>query len=451
MTSSVVDLSFPIHEGMPTDDLGPKIWDRVDHGFSRRLYRGTQSRAGRVLFMTDHIGTHMDAPLRFDPEGRPVDEVPLADMIVPARVFDLRSVGRGQAFGPAELEATGIGFERGEAAVLWTGHDLYAASPDYFWRRPWLSEAGAAWLASRGPGLVAADFPGLGDPADERFEAKRILHRGGALTVEQLCNLDRVEGVEWCLSAPPLRWRGCPGSPLRAAALVGWRPETIVDLTLDTHRDMPTLGPVPATWVRTPHKVTAHHLGGEASYQTNALFLSEHGGTHLDAPFHFDHRGRTIDRIPLSELLVRARVLDLSHKKTLEPIDPEDLDKAVEKSGTAIEPGDGAVVWTGHSRNYDGASNDYTTNRPYISLEGAAWLVARRPAIVITDLIGLDPPFDLTEPVHECILGADLCILQVTTNLEQLAEGAWWVAAFPLNLAGGTGAPVRAYALSARA
>ena len=446
--SKVVDLSFPIHEGMPTNDLGPKIWDRVDHGFSRRLFRGTQSRAGRVFLMTDHTGTHMDAPLRFDPEGSPVEEVPLEDVVLPARVFDLRSVGRGRAFGPDELETTGTRLEKGEAAVLWTGHDLYSSSPEYFWHRPWLSGAGAEWLASRGARLVAADLPGLGDPADDRFEAKRILHRGGALTVEQLCNLDRVEGAEWSLSAPPLRVRGCAGSPVRAAALVGMRPETLVDLTLDTHKDMPSLGPVPTTWTRTTHQVTAHFLDGEASYQTNALFLSEHAGTHLDAPYHFDHRGRTLDQIPLTELLVRARVLDLTHKKPLEPIDPADLDKALEKSGTAIEPGDGAVVWTGHSKNYY-TRDDYTTHRPYISREGAEWLVARRPAIVITDLIGLDPPFDLTEPVHNCILRAGLCMLQVLTNLEQLAEGDWWVAAFPLNLVGGTGAPLRAYALTA--
>ena len=66
----VVDLSVPIYEGMPVDDLGPKFWVRLSHAASRPLYQYTQSREGRVFLTTDHVGTHLDGPLRFDPQGR---------------------------------------------------------------------------------------------------------------------------------------------------------------------------------------------------------------------------------------------------------------------------------------------------------------------------------------------------------------------------------------------
>ena len=36
MLEGVVDLSVPFFEGMPTDDLGPKVWVRLSHAASRR-------------------------------------------------------------------------------------------------------------------------------------------------------------------------------------------------------------------------------------------------------------------------------------------------------------------------------------------------------------------------------------------------------------------------------
>ena len=158
----VVDLSVPIYEGMPVDDLGPKFWVRLSHAASRPLYQYTQSREGRVFLTTDHVGTHLDGPLRFDPQGLSVERLPLDRVIRPARLLDLRGVARGQAIGAADLERAGEDLQAHEAAVLWTGHDRHLASPDYFWHRPRLGMDGAEWLVRRRAGVVAADFPGLG-------------------------------------------------------------------------------------------------------------------------------------------------------------------------------------------------------------------------------------------------------------------------------------------------
>ena len=60
--------------------------------------------------------------------------------------------------------------------------------------------------------------------------------------------------------------------------------------------------------------------------------------------------------------------------------------------------------------------------------------------------MGLDEPVDLTFPVHNKILLAGICMLQVTTNLEKLADGEWEICAFPLKFVQGTGAQLRAFA-----
>ena len=447
MNHGVVDLTVPFYEGMPADDLGPKFWVRLSHAASRPIYRYTQNREGRVFLTTDHVGTHLDGPLRFDPAGVPVERIPLDRVIRPACLIDLRGRGRQFAIGPEELEAAGSGLGAGEAAVLWSGHDLHLNSPDYFYNRPYLTPEGAHWFADRRPGLVAADFPGIGRPADDRFTAKRILHREGALTVEQLCNLASLAGRDWHLFAAPLRIRGAAGSLLRAVGLVDWRPSEVVDLTLDTFREMSALGgAVPTTWTRADHDLTGFFYEGELSYQTTSMFLSEHAGTHLDAPYHFDEHGAAIHELPVDGLLVRARVFDFSHKGPQEGIAPEELDAAV-RAGVEPRSGDAFVIWTGHSRNYH--RPDYTWHRPFITTEGAQWLAARRPAYVLTDLVGLDPPDDPVTPVHLAFLRAGVPFVQVTTNLDRLSEGEWWTACFPLKLVQGTGAPLRAIAARA--
>jgi arylformamidase len=445
VVDEIVDLSLSIYEGMPTDDLGPKFWVRLSHAASRQLYQHTQSREGRVFLSTDHTGTHLDAPLRFDPKGAPVEQLPLDRVIRPARLLDLRDVKRGGWVGPRELDRSEADLRAGDAVVLWTGHDLHWKSPDYFWHRPQLTLDGAAWLVRHGVGIVAADFPGIGRPGDERYEVKRALHRGGILTVEQLCNLAPLEGRPWHLSVAPVRIRGIAGSLLRAVGLVGWRAREVVDLSLDIFPGMSALGgAVPTVWTRANHELTAHFYAGECSYQTTSMFLSEHAGTHLDAPYHFDEQGLAIEQLPLRQLFARARVFDLTHKKPLEGIGPADLDAAARRDGIRVAPGDAAVIWTEHSRNYD--RPDYTWNRPFITAEGAAWLAERRPGLVVTDLVGLDEPADHVTPVHNCLLRAGIPQLQVLTNVRRLAGAEAYVAAFPLKLVGGTGSPLRAFA-----
>src|SRR6188508_3007313 len=49
-------------------------------------------------------------------------------------------------------------------------------------------------------------------------------------------------------------------------------------------------------------------------YSSYELSTPEHGGTHLDAPIHFGEGKETADQIPLTRLLSRAVVIDVSAK-----------------------------------------------------------------------------------------------------------------------------------------
>lgn len=47
-------------------------------------------------------------------------------------------------------------------------------------------------------------------------------------------------------------------------------------------------------------------------YAANRFAAAEHGGTHIDAPSHFNQDGQTVDEIPLSRLMGEAVVVDVS-------------------------------------------------------------------------------------------------------------------------------------------
>lgn len=453
IVTDVVDLSVPFFEGMPCDDLGPKFWERTSYSYSRQIFNGTQSRAGRIFFTTDHTGTHIDGPLRFDPAGMPIEQVPLERFIRPACVLDLRAGAKSRNIGPAELVAAGLDrVQPGDAAVLWTGHDLYLRDSDYFWNRPGLTAEGAEILAERHPGVVAADFPGLSAASDPAHAAKRALHAAGILTAEQLCGLSAVAGRDWHLFVAPLRIRGGAGSIVRACALVGWTATKLIDLTHDIYPGMPSLGPVPGIWARANHRVTGHHHGPGRSWQANAMMLSEHAGTHFDPPYHFDEHGPAIDAMPLVRQVYRTVYFDMTHKKPLDGIGPVDLQAALDRTGQMLGPGDAAVLHTGHDAAY-GISKDFGSHRAFITAEGAVWLAGKRPAVIVTDLVGLDEPIDVTEPVHNILLHAGVSFLQVATQLGRLMPetpgDAWTICAFPIRIVGGTGSPLRAFAARA--
>ena len=68
-------------------------------------------------------------------------------------------------------------------------------------------------------------------------------------------------------------------------------------------------------WPTSPTKFTwsarERTTEGGYFYAANTLCTPEHGGTHLDAPFHFSESGRTTEQIPLEQLIAPAVVIDV--------------------------------------------------------------------------------------------------------------------------------------------
>lgn len=75
--------------------------------------------------------------------------------------------------------------------------------------------------------------------------------------------------------------------------------------------------------------------------------MSDHAGTHVDAPKHFDPtRGAlSIDQMPLSDFYTEGICLDLSHARLRAGIGAEEMEAALAASGQEIMQGDTVLLY----------------------------------------------------------------------------------------------------------
>ena len=77
------------------------------------------------------------------------------------------------------------------------------------------------------------------------------------------------------------------------------------------------------------------------------LALGEHTGTHVDAINHMEiqHKGKSIDKMPLSTFYTEGICLDFSHKGLKELIEPNEIEIACEAAGVKIKKGDTVLFY----------------------------------------------------------------------------------------------------------
>jgi arylformamidase len=188
---------------------------------------------------------------------------------------------------------------------------------------------------------------------------------------------------------------------------------------------------------------------GDASCN-HALCLSEHTGTHFDAPLHFFRGGRSIAAVPVCRFFGRLATIDLRDAPPDSEVGAERL-LAFETSHGSLQAGDAVMVSFGWGR-YWGHPEDgekFFREWPGLSREASLLLVARGVRLVGSDCLSIDRSSSVDFPAHKALLGADVLIGENFANLERLPPWCSLVA-MPLPIEGGSGAPVRAIALIPR-
>jgi kynurenine formamidase len=207
------------------------------------------------------------------------------------------------------------------------------------------------------------------------------------------------------------------------------------------------------------------HFGptpGGFFYAANSFSTAEHGGTHLDAPIHFGEGRASVEALPLERLIAPAVVIDATGPAAADPdyrLAIAEVERFEGVHGT-IAPGTIVLLRTGWSARWpdrkrflgDDTPGDATQlHFPAFGAEAARLLVeARRVAALGLDTASLDHGPSRDFPVHRIAAAADVPGFENLANLDRLPATGAWVAALPMKIAGGSGAPLRAVAFVPR-
>jgi arylformamidase len=215
---ALIDLTHPMRNGMAVWPGHPAFQQRS----VSRLEDGDIA-CNHALDMSEHSGTHFDAPAHFIAGGASIDAIPLERFF--GRLATIAAkVAPDSEVGPElilQFEATQGPIRRGDAVAFHFGWDRFWAptSPEVFRNWPGLSGAGADMLVARGVRIVATDAMSIDRFSSTEFVAHRRLLSAGVLIGENFANLGLLP--PFCqLTTLPLKIEGGSGSPLRAVAEV---------------------------------------------------------------------------------------------------------------------------------------------------------------------------------------------------------------------------------------
>ena len=218
--------------------------------------------------------------------------------------------------------------------------------------------------------------------------------------------------------------------------------EGIVDLTL----------PVRKHWRWGFHRTYERDYAFGHPLREEYMYLPVHCFTHIDPPAHATEGEKTIDQVPLSDLIGMARVIDLSDKAENAEITASDLDEG----GSHVGNGDIVVIKTCQGLRYSVDQQEFWTTSPYMSESSGEWLVDKGVRAVAFDFPqdyvlrdffkGVIPTLD-DMTMHKALLKAGIIQVEYITNLHLVDAGEVMLFAIPLRLEGIAGSPARVFAV----
>lgn len=192
------------------------------------------------------------------------------------------------------------------------------------------------------------------------------------------------------------------------------------------------------------------------TFNLNEWRLSEHTGTHIDAPLHFSADGKSVAELPVEDLIGPLVVVDIRAKAAENPdaqLTPDDIKAWVAANGelpegavVALLSGWGAHVATDKFRNL--GADGKTLHFPGFHVE-TAQLLLEKPTIkaIAVDTLSLDHGPSPDFAVHNTWLPAGRYGIEGVANLDKLpATGATIVVGAP-KVRGASGGPARVFAL----
>jgi len=258
-------------------------------------------------------------------------------------------------------------------------------------------------------------------PRAARWQALQLNARVREATMSMLRSVVSGSLSLALLVAAPLAQAAAQGLDIAAAK--------VVDLT----------HPIDASTIFWPTEAKAFELTEEHKgitergffYAANRFCTPEHGGTHIDAPYHFAQGGESVAEIPVDHLIGRAVVIDIATKAAADPdytLKPEDVTAWEAEHGTVPA---GAIVllrtgWSSRWPNKRAYLGDDTPGDashlhfPSYGAEAARLLVERGAAVLGVDTASVDHGPSKDYFVHRVLGAANVVGLENLMNLDRV-------------------------------
>jgi kynurenine formamidase len=190
-------------------------------------------------------------------------------------------------------------------------------------------------------------------------------------------------------------------------------------------------------------------------YFTRSFWMLEHYGTHLDAPIHFPPGKTPVDQIPPRQFFGMAAVLDVRAEGAADvdyQLPAARIDDWEKRHGQIPE---GAIVllrtgWASRwpdARSYRNEDEAGRMHFPGFSIEAVERLIERKVSGIGCDTMSVDRGASQDFAGHHLALGAGLYNLENLSDLSELPEKGAFLVVAPIKLEGGSGGPVRVFAL----
>lgn len=165
------------------------------------------------------------------------------------------------------------------------------------------------------------------------------------------------------------------------------------------------------------------------SVNIGKIEMSTHIGTHIDAPFHFDDRGATVDALDINRYIGAATVIavDGGRTITLEDIEPYRIE------GTTL------LI-----RTKDRTERTvFPESIPVLEKRVVEHIASHGIRLFGIDVTSVDDIDSKTLDIHHLLYERDIMILE-NAVLDDIEPGYYDFVALPLKLRGADGSPVRA-------
>ena len=166
-----------------------------------------------------------------------------------------------------------------------------------------------------------------------------------------------------------------------------------------------------------PEKHRVYSTGAGDLYNLTSFSMCAHNGTHVDAPFHFLHNGKTVDQMDLTHFVGDCFVA--RHEGEVTAADAEEI---LKKAG--------------------GAERILIAGNAAVTAEAAEVFAASGIKLLGNEGQTVGPE-DAPMQVHLILLRREIALLEGIV-LGGVPEGQYFLSAAPLNLGGADGAPCRA-------